>query len=151
MIIQGRSIIRPGSEEEAGSIPILAEDRRRHPRYSLSLAITMQGDNNFYAGLSEDISEGGVFIATFHVLPIGTPVELSFTLPNAEEPLHVSGVVQWLRGPDATAASENIFGGGRELPGVMPGLGIRFHALDAATRQTIRDFMQRRRPVFFDA
>jgi len=151
IIIQGRSIIRPGSEKQAASIPILAEDRRRHARYALRLAITLRGENNFYAGLSEDISEGGVFIATFHLLPIGTPVVLSFTLPNADKPITAGGTVQWVRGPDATAASENIFGAGRELPGVMPGIGIRFHDLDAATRLTIRRFMQRRRPVFFDA
>lgn len=131
------------------SIPILAEDRRRHARYALSLAITMQGDNNFYAGLSEDISEGGVFIATFRVLPIGTPVVLSFTLPHADEPITASGVVQWVRGPEATAHPGNVFGGG-ELPGVMPGIGIRFHDLDAGTRKVIRDFMQQRKPVFFD-
>jgi uncharacterized protein (TIGR02266 family) len=151
IIIQGRSIARPLSEELANSIPILAEDRRRSARYALNLAITMQGENNFYAGLSEDISEGGVFIATFQLLPIGTPVVLSFTLPSSDEPITANGTVQWVRGPDATAAVENMFGAGREVPGIMPGIGIRFQGLDAATRQTIRDFMQRRRPDFFDA
>jgi uncharacterized protein (TIGR02266 family) len=153
MIIQGRSIARPGSDAEktANSIPILAEDRRQDPRYALRLAITMHGDNNFYAGLSEDISEGGIFIATFHFLRIGTPVVLAFSLPNAETPITANGTVQWVRGPDATAAHDNIFGGGRELPGIVPGMGIQFHGLDAATRKTIRDFMHYRRPVFFDA
>lgn len=150
IIIKGRSILRPETQRQLTSIPILAEDRRRHARYALSLAITMQGDNNFYAGLSEDISEGGVFIATFHVLPIGTPVVISFTLPHTEEPITTSGVVQWVRGPGATAHPANMFGGGGELPGVMPGIGIRFHDLDAATRKVIRDFMQQRKPVFFD-
>jgi uncharacterized protein (TIGR02266 family) len=139
------------TEPRATSIPILVEDRRRHARYALSLAITMQGENNFYTGLSEDISEGGVFIATLHMLPIGTPVVLSFTLPGSDEPLSVLGSVQWARGPDATAGSGDVFGGGREIPGIMPGIGVRFRGIDAATRQTIRDFMQRRRPVFFDA
>ncbi|MDB5216185.1 MAG: cell division protein FtsY [Myxococcaceae bacterium] len=146
-----RAAARPAPEPRTPSIPILAEDRRRHPRYALSLSITMQGENNFYAGLSEDISEGGVFIATYHLLPIETPVVLSFTLPTSDEPLSVFGTVAWVRGPDATARSEDMFGAGRELPGVMPGIGVRFHGLDAATRQTIRDFMQRRSPVFFDA
>jgi uncharacterized protein (TIGR02266 family) len=151
LIIKGRSILRPETEDHVTSIPILAEDRRRHARYALSLAITMHGDNNFYAGLSEDISEGGVFIATFRLLPLGTPVVLSFTLPHADEPITVHGVVQWLRGPEATAADGNMFGGGREVPGIMPGIGVRFHDLDAATRKVIRDFMEQRSPVFFDA
>ncbi len=110
----------------------------------------MQGENNFYAGLSEDISEGGVFIATYHVLPIGTPVVLSFTLPFSREPLSVVGSVQWVRGPDATAHDDNCFGAGVELPGVMPGIGIRFHDVSAANSRAIRDFMRQRKPVFFD-
>ena len=139
------------TEPRSISIAILVEDRRRHARYALRLAITMRGENNFYTGLSEDISEGGVFIATLHMLPIGTPVVLSFTLPGSDESLSVLGSVQWVRGPDATAPAANVFGGGREIPGIMPGIGVRFRGIDAETRQTIRDFMQRRRPVFFDA
>jgi uncharacterized protein (TIGR02266 family) len=139
------------TEPPPHSIAILVEDRRRHARFALRLAITMQGENNFYTGLSEDISEGGVFIATLHMLPIGTPVVLSFTLPGSDEPLSVLGSVQWVRGPEATAPPADVFGGGREIPGIMPGIGVRFRGIDAAARQTIRDFMQRRRPVFFDA
>lgn len=139
------------AERRAGSIPVPAQDRRRAARYALSLAITLQGENNFYAGLSEDISEGGVFIATHHSLPLGTPVVLSFTLPDAAEPITVYGTVKWLRGPDATTSWETNFGIGSHAPGVMPGMGVRFHDMDPATVKAIRTFMQRRSPVFFDA
>ena len=111
----------------------------------------MQGENNFYAGLSEDMSEGGVFIATHHALPIGTPVVLQFTLPEADEPISVYGTVQWLRGPDATACWGSNFGAGVEAPGVMPGMGIKFHDMEPASLKAIRSFVQRRSPVFFDA
>lgn len=139
------------AERRAGSIPVPAQDRRRAPRYALSLAITLQGENNFYAGLSEDMSEGGVFIATHHALPIGTPVVLQFTLPEADEPISVYGTVQWLRGPDATACWGSNFGAGVEAPGVMPGMGIKFHDMEPASLKAIRSFVQRRSPVFFDA
>ncbi|MDB4933883.1 MAG: cell division protein FtsY [Labilithrix sp.] len=138
------------ARSRADSIPIPVGDRRRHPRYALSLAITLQGDNNFYAGLSEDISEGGVFIATHHLLAIGTPVVLSFTLPFSEEPLSVLGTVAWVRGPTATAKTHNVFGGS-VMPGVIPGIGIRFDHIDPEALGAIRDFMRHRRPVFFDA
>jgi uncharacterized protein (TIGR02266 family) len=110
----------------------------------------MQGENNFYAGLSEDMSEGGVFIATHHALPIGTPVVLSFSLPDAEEPISVYGTVQWLRGPDATASWETNFGGNGEA-GVQPGMGIKFHDMEPASLKAIRTFVRQRSPVFFDA
>lgn len=139
------------SRLRADSIPVPIGDRRRTPRYALSLAITMQGENNFYSGLSEDISESGVFIATHHLLAIGTPVVLSFTLPFSAEPLVVHGTVQWVRGPDATAKHGELFGAGAEIPGVMPGMGVKFHDISSAARREIRDFMHRRSPVFFEA
>jgi uncharacterized protein (TIGR02266 family) len=111
----------------------------------------MQGENNFYAGLSENLSEGGVFIATSHALPIGTPVVLQFTLPTSDAPLTVTGTVKWVRGPDATADRGTLFGTGYEVPGVMPGLGVQFHGVDADAQYAIRAFMEKRSPVFFDA
>lgn len=135
----------------ADTIPAPAGDQRLHPRYELSLAITMRGENNFYTGLSENISEGGIFIATHHLLPIGTPVVLAFTLPTSDVTLSLYGTVQWQRGPDATAKGCDVFGGGREVPGVMPGIGVQFHGVDAASLRAIRVFMMQRQPVFFDA
>lgn len=135
----------------AETIPVPAGDQRLHPRYELRLAITMKGENNFYTGLSENISEGGVFIATHHLLPLGTPVLLAFTLPTSGTLLSIYGTVQWVRGPDATATSWNVFGGGRELPGVMPGIGVQFHGVDPESLRAIREFMRQRTPVFYDA
>jgi uncharacterized protein (TIGR02266 family) len=132
------------------SIPVPDLDRRRHPRFMLELAITMQGENNFYTGLSEDVSEGGIFIATHHLLPIGTVVVLSFTLPGASAPITVEGTVQWVRGPDATARAENVFGGDRRYAaGVTPGMGIRFCGVERASVAEIRAFMSKRRPDFY--
>jgi uncharacterized protein (TIGR02266 family) len=130
-----------------GSIPIPVEDRREHARFALRLAITLRGENNFYTGLSENISEAGIFIATQHVLPIGTPVVLSFTLPTFPEPISVGGRVQWVRGPDATAAFGDNFGD--TFADVKAGIGIQFSDLDQATIEAIRGFMQVRRPDFF--
>lgn len=126
------------------------EDRRRHARYVLSLAITMEGDNNFYTGLSENISEAGVFIATHHVLPIGTPVVLSFTLPFASEPISVAGTVKWIREPRATANAQSVFGSDRESASVRPGIGVQFNDVDQAANDAIRSFMTRRSPEFYD-
>jgi uncharacterized protein (TIGR02266 family) len=131
----------------ADSGPVPADDRREHPRYALSLAITMRGENNFYAGLSENISETGVFIATSHVLAIGTPVVLSFTLPSSDQPISVVGRVQWLRGPNAMANAENNFGG--DVAGVKPGMGVCFSEVDPKAVRAIRSFMLLRLPDFF--
>lgn len=143
---------RPDHDRDsADTVPVPASERRLAARYELKLAITMQGDNNFYTGLSENISEGGVFIATSHHLPIGTPVVLEFTLPTSDKPLSLFGTVQWVRGPDATARNGEVFGFGREVYGAMPGIGVQFHGVDPDALRAIRSFMQQRPPVFFDA
>lgn len=125
-------------------VPLGEAEQRTHPRYELCLAITMSGDNNFYVGLSENISEGGIFIATHRHLPIGTQLVLTFFLPNATEQLSVRGAVQWLRGPEATEADDD------ELSAVKTGMGVQFDELDHRASAVIRAFIQSRRPDFFD-
>jgi uncharacterized protein (TIGR02266 family) len=127
------------------SLPVPSADRRRHPRYILTLAVTLHGDNNFYTGLSEDISQSGIFIATCHVLPIGTPVMLEFTLPESRHALQVQGTVQWVREPDFLHVHH--VGFGHRPP---PGMGVQFHDLDRLAASEIRWFMRRRAPEFYD-
>jgi uncharacterized protein (TIGR02266 family) len=125
-----------------------ADDRRGHPRFHLTLAITMMGDNNFYTGLTEDISEGGIFIATYHSLPIWTPVVLSFTLPNSQRMLSVHGQVKWLRDHSATVNQGVNFG--TDMSPVKPGMGIQFTDVDEEAMCAVRWFLRCRTPDFFD-
>lgn len=134
-----------GASRHSMVVPV---EKRREPRYLLRFAITIRGDNNFYLDLSDDISAGGIFIATQKLLPVGTPVILSFTLAGYETSLSAEGVVRWQRGPDATAHEENIFG--HDHTEVKFGMGVEFRDLDDETALAIRSFMRRRRPEFFD-
>ena len=117
------------------STPAPHDDRRGHARQILKLVITMHGETNFYTGHSEDLSAGGIFIATTHVLPIGTPVVLSFTLPGSDVPIGVVGTVQWVRGPNGT---------------VKPGMGVRFDDLCKQSLHAIRAFTLQRTPELLD-
>ncbi len=96
-------IIRRAIAPTPPPLPPRVKDRRLAPRYLLSAAVTPNGDNNFYAGLSEDISDGGLFIATCQRLPVGTPVLLRITLPTSSEPIQLRATVHWVRGPEALA------------------------------------------------
>ena len=42
----------------------------------LTIDLTLTSESQLYAGLSGDMSEGGVFIETYRNLPLGTMVEL---------------------------------------------------------------------------
>jgi len=90
---------------------------------------------HFFAGLTLDISSGGLFIATYHLLPVGTALSLSFQLPD-EVRLSVRGEVRWVR-----CASE-----GHE----RPGMGVAFKELSAEALVAISDFCAERPPLYID-
>jgi len=69
-------------------------------------------------------------------VPQGTKVDLDFTLPGGR-PLKASGVVRWLREPNA------------HTPELMPGMGVQFQELQPEVASLISDFVRKREPLFF--
>jgi uncharacterized protein (TIGR02266 family) len=112
-------------------------ERRRASRVALCIEVGFQSDSNFYAGFTEDISEGGLFVATHMLKEIGTELVLRFTLPDAHE-ISVVGVVRWLRDPyDADSDT-------------TPGMGVQLRDLSADDLTMIREFLMLRDPLFHD-
>jgi uncharacterized protein (TIGR02266 family) len=97
----------------------------------------MESESNFYMGLSENLSEGGLFIATHLVKPIGTTISVSFLLPGPAEPIKATGTVRWTREYSETSD-------------VGPGMGVRFEALTPREAGAIRQFLAARAPLYFD-
>ncbi len=91
-------------------------NRRNQTRHAIALGITLVGENNFYLGMSENLSEGGIFIATEHAVAIGTVVTLELSLPTRAVPLVVVGTVRWAR----AAAADNAAGVGVQFAEVSP-------------------------------
>lgn len=113
-------------------------ERRAASRVNLCVGVGFQSDTNFYAGFTEDISEGGLFVATHMLQPLGTELQLTFSLPNGYE-ITTAAVVRWLRDP-------------RDQDGdAVPGMGIEFRALQSADHDMIRQFVALREPIFYDA
>lgn len=110
-------------------------DKRDEDRHKLIVGVTMESDSHVYRGLSGDISEGGLFVATPELLPVGTPVDLQFSLPGIEEPVSLTGEVRWHR---ETLDPEH---------DVVPGVGVRFLYLNDEERGLIESFLERRRPL----
>lgn len=96
----------------------------------------MWTEHNFYAGFTQDISEGGLFVATHEFLPIGSHVDLELELPGGHK-LQVRGVVKWVRDP-------------RDPGETIPGMGIQFEELAKADREAVNEFMSSREPMFWD-
>src|SRR5262245_35583444 len=53
---------------------------RNNTRVPLHTQVDFASDSNVFTGFSTNLSEGGVFVATLDLLPVGTPVDLTFTL-----------------------------------------------------------------------
>jgi uncharacterized protein (TIGR02266 family) len=108
-------------------------ERRSFPRMPVEVDIGFFSESNFYAGLTQDISEGGLFVATQRILPIGTDVTVSFTLPGVHE-IKTEGVVMWVRQP---------------VDGVA-GMGVRFTRLTSDDKAVIQRFVSKRAPLYHD-
>jgi uncharacterized protein (TIGR02266 family) len=108
----------------------------RTPRLEISLMVTLESDSNFYVGFAENLSDGGVFVATHAQRPIGTTVALVIALPN-QPPIRAKGTVAWQR----EYAEENE---------AAPGMGIRFDEIARADVDRILEFARARQPMFFD-
>ena len=98
--------------------------------------VDLDTGSNFYWGLLDDISEGGVFVATDYLPKRQSKIHLRFSLPDGGNPITVLGEVRWFREESS-----------RDSP---VGFGIRFVDLPAPARARISDFIERRDPLFYD-
>lgn len=112
-------------------------ERRETDRYSeqFELEFELDHDSHFYAGLSQDISEGGLFVATYHYVPVGTPLRLTLELRDGER-LEARGEVRWVR--------EVVFGD------LRPGIGVAFTELSPVARERITRMCEQRPPLYVD-
>jgi uncharacterized protein (TIGR02266 family) len=108
-------------------------DHRAYPRVELDVQIDFASESHFFAGLSGDVSEGGVFVQTYRELPIGSAVDLEFVIPGGQVKTH--GTVRWQRAK--TDASS-------------PGVGIAFEELPEESRTLIQSFCRARAPLYYD-
>jgi uncharacterized protein (TIGR02266 family) len=111
------------------------DERRVAARHTIEADIGLHSETNFYAGFAGDVSDGGIFVATYQLMPIGTDLTVSFVLPDGHQ-VTAPGVVRWVR---ETGDSDN-----------PPGMGIAFRDLYAADRGAIARFLSQRPPLFYD-
>jgi len=113
------------------------EQRRDRERRRLDCNVSLNSRDNFFSGFVRNISNGGLFIATFDLLPAGTEVDICFTLPGGLS-LRAPTIVRWVRElPDDAD------------PSIWPGMGLEFVEIDSKARQAINAFMSLREPMFY--
>ncbi|MGC4092580.1 MAG: TIGR02266 family protein [Polyangiaceae bacterium] len=121
------STLPPGAD----SIP---PSQRKSPRRVCEIELEFTEETQFFSGLTQDISEGGVFIATYQLFPIGSRLELSFDLPDGTK-VNTWGRVRWLR---------------EETPHSRPGMGVEFGELTEDMLRAIQRFCAARPPLYME-
>lgn len=109
-------------------------ERRTGHRVQLEADVSLYSPTTFWAGIAEDISEGGLFVATYQLEPIGTVMDLRFELPSGEA-VAVRGVVRWLR---------------EVMDEGTPGMGLQFQDLSERDLQIIQSFVKHRPPLLWE-
>jgi uncharacterized protein (TIGR02266 family) len=109
-------------------------ERRTAERVRLDADVSLYSPTTFWAGIAEDISEGGLFVATYQLEPIGTVMDLRFELPTGQT-VAVRGVVRWLR---------------EVMDDGTPGMGIQFQDLSPADAGIIKSFVKHRPPLLWE-
>lgn len=106
-------------------------------RTPLSVNVGSTTDSNFYVTESEQLIDGGVFVATYEPLDEGTSIALTITLPGKQIARAHGRVVLTRDLMDAFADH-------------IPGMCIAFEKLDARSFALIERFGRRREPMFVD-
>ncbi len=105
--------------------------RRRRP----TLHVTVGAETaNFFCGLEMDIVEGGLFVNTPELLPVGSKINLFATLPD-QRVLIGGAVVAFVRKRSALA------------PEIPSGMGLILTRLSQTARVQINEFMANNEPI----
>jgi uncharacterized protein (TIGR02266 family) len=112
---------------------------RAAERFDLEVKVDLESDHNFYTGLTQNISSGGVFIATSAIRKIGDRITLKFSLPGTGETLAVETEVRWIRENSALHKVEG-----------ATGMGVRFVNLSPAAAAMIQKFVESRDSLYYD-
>lgn len=117
--------------------PRPALKRRNTARIDAEFDVDMTSEHNFFQGFSEDLSEGGVFIATYQARRLGEHLAISFRLPGDDTPIRAVVEVRWLRE-------------GHPEADIPPGIGASFIDITPDDRARIEHFVKHRAPMFFE-
>ncbi|MGH7283546.1 MAG: PilZ domain-containing protein [Polyangiaceae bacterium] len=123
----------PQTKAEAAPAPVPEQELRSAPRKQLEVDVGIHSDSHFFAGITGDVSRGGLFVATYAEIPVGAKITLDFELPNGR--IVAEGTVRWLRSARDHHA---------------PGFGVQFDHVDPAMMKLIIRFCQARPPLYYD-
>jgi uncharacterized protein (TIGR02266 family) len=79
------------NENETGA------EKRQYRRAPIMLKVRYRAAQDFLADYTENVSEGGVFVATEEKFEEGTELDFEISFPGLLDPIPLRGVVKWCR------------------------------------------------------
>jgi len=98
---------------------------RRAPRICIRANVTAESQDNFFSGITENISTGGVFVSSYSPPAVGERVRLKLSVDGSGD-LVVTGQVRWLRTTD---------------DGTETGCGVEFDRLEPAQQERLKSLV----------
>lgn len=112
---------------------LLSEAPQGLPRVVLAQPIQLRRDRLSWDGLARNLSRGGVFVESSHLLTPPNEIEIAMRLPETTEWLASTAQVIWTRPGTRDARRRS-------------GMGLRFLALDRGTARRLSDWVDERTP-----
>ena len=109
----------------------------RSQRITMEAKVTLRSQTNFFVGFSENISEGGLFIATQSPPEIGEKIEVTIPLLDGTQSVCVEGIVRWHRSM---------------TNGMPAGCGVQFIDISESAAAALEEVVRilRKEPLFVD-
>lgn len=114
---------------EADFIP---PEQRAGERHGVQIKVAWVHEGQQFKGVSADISLGGLFIASPHLLKRDQEFKLAFKLPTSETPIPAVGRVAWIRPKPG------------ESPWEPRGFGVEFITMSEQGIASVQQFLQLR-------
>lgn len=114
----------------------LRVERRGNRRDRIDVAIGLMADTQFYTGFTQNISTGGLFLATKRPEPIGSRFRVAFRVPTVDHEFQPLCEVCWHR--DACGSD-----------GMAEGMGVRFLDLTGREVDLINEFIAGADTLFY--
>jgi uncharacterized protein (TIGR02266 family) len=111
----------------------MTASQRRTGRTAIEAITAIAVGDDHFAGTTQNVGVGGVFVATSRFRRVGERIAIAFTLPGRKEPISVAAEVRWIRDRSFPEPDRRV-----------AGMGLRFVDLPIGARFEIQSFLNER-------
>lgn len=123
--------------KKSGSLEAIEQRKCGRLPIDYDLKVSVGTGHTFYTGLLQDISTGGLFVATDKHHRIGDKITVRFVFPGRPDPVEAHGTVRWQRSQFTDASQPE-------------GYGIQLEELPAEIVEAVNKHLEKNSSLVFD-